>query len=63
MLCEMEIAEMGCLGGRSVTLAALTGPHGQRFLMIQTVEPEQPATQIRVVLNWFEELKRRVPGK
>jgi hypothetical protein len=29
--------------------------------MIQPVEPEQPATQIHVVLNWFEELKRRVP--
>jgi len=29
--------------------------------MIQPVEPEQPATQINVVLNWFEELKRRVP--
>ena len=36
-------------------------PDGQRFLMIQSVEPEQPATQINVVLNWFEELKRRVP--
>ena len=35
---------------------------GQRFLMIQAVEPEQPATQINVVLNWFEELKRRVPS-
>jgi hypothetical protein len=34
---------------------------GQRFLMVQSVEPEQPATQIHVVLNWFEELKRRVP--
>ncbi len=32
-------------------------PDGQRFLMIQPVEPEQPATQINVVLNWFEELK------
>ena len=27
-------------------------PDGQRFLMIQTVEPEQPATQINVILNW-----------
>jgi hypothetical protein len=36
---------------------------GQRFLMIQPVEPEQPATQINVVLNWFEELKRRVPTR
>jgi Tol biopolymer transport system component len=35
---------------------------GQRFLMVQPVEPEQPATQINVVLNWFEELKRRVPS-
>ena len=37
-------------------------PDGQRFLMIQSVEPEQPATQINVVLNWFEELRRRVPA-
>ncbi len=34
---------------------------GQRFLRIQPVEPEQPATQIDVVMNWFEELKARVP--
>jgi Tol biopolymer transport system component len=37
-------------------------PDGQRFLMVQPVEPEQPATQINVVLNWFEELRRRVPA-
>jgi Tol biopolymer transport system component len=35
---------------------------GQRFLMIKPVEQEQAAlTQIVVVQNWFEELKRRVP--
>ncbi len=34
---------------------------GQRFLMIQAIEPEEVATQINVVLNWFEELKRLVP--
>ena len=26
------------------------------------VEPEHSLTQIHVVLNWFEELKRRVPA-
>jgi eukaryotic-like serine/threonine-protein kinase len=37
-------------------------PDGQRFLMLKAVEEEQAApTQINVVLNWFEELKRRVP--
>ena len=35
-------------------------PDGQRFLMIQPGEQEA-ATQINVVLNWFEELKRLVP--
>jgi serine/threonine-protein kinase len=34
---------------------------GQRFLMVKASEQEQAATQINVVLNWFEELKRRVP--
>jgi len=37
-------------------------PDGQRFLMLKPTEQEQAApTQINVVLNWFEELKRRVP--
>jgi Tol biopolymer transport system component len=37
-------------------------PDGQRFLMIKPVDQEEAApTQINVVLNWFEELKRRAP--
>jgi eukaryotic-like serine/threonine-protein kinase len=36
-------------------------PDGQRFLMLKATEQEQAATQINVVLNWFEELKQRVP--
>ncbi len=37
-------------------------PDGQRFLMLKPGEQAQAApTQIKVVLNWFEELKRRVP--
>jgi Tol biopolymer transport system component len=35
---------------------------GQRFLMLKTSEQAQ-AAQINVVLNWFEELKRRVPSQ
>jgi len=34
-------------------------PNGQRFVMVQTQETE--STQINVVQNWFEELKRLVP--
>ena len=35
---------------------------GQRFLMVKPIEQEQAApTQINVVLNWTEELKRLVP--
>ncbi len=36
-------------------------PDGQRFLMVKLSEQELPATQLTVVLNWFEELKRLVP--
>jgi serine/threonine-protein kinase len=37
-------------------------PDGQRFLMLKPSEQEAVTpTQINVVLNWFEELKRRVP--
>jgi Tol biopolymer transport system component len=39
-------------------------PDGQRFLMLKPSEQEAAApTQINVVLNWFEELKRRVPAE
>jgi Tol biopolymer transport system component len=35
---------------------------GERFLMLKPTEQAQVAqTQMNVVLNWFEELKRRVP--
>jgi len=38
-------------------------PDGQRFLMLKRSESGQAApTHINVVLNWFEELKRRVPA-
>jgi serine/threonine-protein kinase len=36
-------------------------PDGQRFLMVKESEASISATQINVVLNWFEELKRRAP--
>ena len=37
-------------------------PDGQRFLMIRPTSAQESApTQINIVLNWFEELKRRVP--
>jgi Tol biopolymer transport system component/predicted Ser/Thr protein kinase len=36
-------------------------PDGQRFLMLKPSEQARAPTQINIVLNWFEELKRRVP--
>jgi eukaryotic-like serine/threonine-protein kinase len=36
-------------------------PDGQRFLMVKSTEQASAATQINVVLNWFEELKQKVP--
>jgi serine/threonine protein kinase/Tol biopolymer transport system component len=39
-------------------------PDGQRFLMLKPTEQEQAQaapTQINVVMNWFEELKQKVP--
>ena len=35
-------------------------PDGQSFVMVGGT-PESRAPQLHVVLNWFEELKRRVP--
>jgi Tol biopolymer transport system component len=36
-------------------------PDGQRFLMVKDSEQATLTTQINVVLNWFEELKQKVP--
>jgi dipeptidyl aminopeptidase/acylaminoacyl peptidase len=38
-------------------------PDGQRFLMVKpSAATESAPTQINVVLNWFEELKQKVPA-
>ena len=37
-------------------------PDDQRFVMVRQAEQDSAAAQqINVVLNWFEELKQRVP--
>ena len=38
-------------------------PKGGRFLMIRLVDDVNPPTEVRVVLNWFDELRRLVPPK
>jgi hypothetical protein len=30
-------------------------------MMVKPLEQQQAATQINIVLNWFEELKQKVP--
>jgi hypothetical protein len=37
-------------------------PDGRRFLMVKEAERSGAPTQINVVVNWFEELRRRVPA-
>ena len=34
---------------------------GKRFLLMRVQASDRPVTTVNVVLNWFEELKRRVP--
>ena len=50
---------------RKIGTAPASAIHdGQRFLMIkESEEQEEAPTQINVVLNWFEELKQRVPTR
>jgi Tol biopolymer transport system component len=36
-------------------------PDGKRFVMVKVNQP-QPPTHINIVVNWFEELNRRVPN-
>jgi hypothetical protein len=35
-------------------------PDGKQFVFIKEMQPQQAATHINVVLNWFEELKQRM---
>jgi Tol biopolymer transport system component len=35
-------------------------PDGERFLMLEPVDSSQPANQMNIVLNWSEELKKKV---
>ena len=51
--------ELG-VGLDRVTNASYAVMPDERFLMIR-YEPEAIPTRINVVLNWFEELTRRVP--
>jgi serine/threonine-protein kinase len=37
-------------------------PDGQRFAIVEEIV-EQPATQLNLILNWFEELNRLVPSE
>jgi len=65
---ESDAESSGRLLGREVgwplvyTRGSDVTPDGQRFLMIQSAGSPEAQTQIHVVLNWFEELKRRVPS-
>ena len=50
------------------TLQGLFGPQdydvstdGKRFLMVKRAATERASSPFHLVLNWFEELKRRVP--
>jgi eukaryotic-like serine/threonine-protein kinase len=38
-------------------------PDGQRFVMVKTVEDTLRSAPINIVVNWFEELQRRVPDR
>ena len=48
----------------TMTVSYDVSADGQRFLVVKATEAaSRSAEQINVVLNWFEELKRRVPTK
>jgi hypothetical protein len=38
-------------------------PDGQRFLFVEPAEGGASRSEVNVVLNWFEELKAKVPTR
>jgi len=63
---EQALGMRGFLDPDRVTRTYDITPDGQRFLMVFPADQadsdaETPDEQINIVLNWFEELKERVP--
>jgi hypothetical protein len=54
--------EYGSYHWPQANIAYAVSPDGQRFLTTNKSGEASSPTQINVVLNWFEELKRRVPS-
>jgi hypothetical protein len=38
-------------------------PDGQRFVMVRSVNEDRPLTNVNIVLDWSEQLKRLAPTK
>lgn len=47
------------VSGRSFDVS----PDGRRFLVLRPAGEQSPPTQVNLVTNWFEELRRRVPAR
>ncbi len=54
--------EVHFLGGETTYDSYDVAPDGKRFIMIKEDPAESGPAHVNVVLNWFEEVKRRVPG-
>jgi dipeptidyl aminopeptidase/acylaminoacyl peptidase len=58
-----KLFEVRAASGTSTQQAGYSvSPDGRRFL-VQLPDPRAIPTQINVVLNWFEELKAKVPAR
>jgi len=55
----LEMDDQGSTSFAALHVRRSAVTDGQRFLMLKSAV--QPATQINIVLNWFEELKQKVP--
>ena len=52
----LDVGELRAVNNEIVPL-----PDGKRFVFIQKGDQEKEAKHLNVVLNWFEELDRKVP--
>jgi len=56
------ILEKSCWNAEEMLPCYDVSPDGTRFIMVRESPQVANVTQINVVLNWFEELRRRVPA-
>jgi len=57
------VVDPGGVFGDDVIALYETGPYGERFLAIRVVPPQFKGDRVVAILNWFDQVRAKVPTK